>query len=72
MQGTEIDRNEEIRQLAYRIWQEEGCPDGRDVEHWLRAQMIWEEMNRPQSKRKQSKAPKGRKTRQTQTTKREL
>lgn len=72
MQGTEIDRNEEIRQLAYRIWQEEGCPDGRDVEHWLRAQMIWEEMNRPQSKRKQSKAPEGRKTRQTQTTKREL
>jgi DUF2934 family protein len=72
MQGTEIDRNEEIRQLAYRIWQEEGCPEGCDVEHWLRAQMIWEEMNRPQSKRKQSKAPKGRKTRQTQTTKREL
>ncbi len=29
-----------IRQRAYEIWIEEGRPDGRDVEHWLRAK--WE------------------------------
>ena len=23
-----------IRQRAYRIWQEEGCPDNRETEHW--------------------------------------
>jgi hypothetical protein len=29
-----------IRQRAYEIWIEEGQPDGRDVDHWLRAK--WE------------------------------
>lgn len=72
MQSTETERDDEIRQLAYQIWQEEGCPDGREVQHWLKAQVLWEDTNRPQSKRKQSKAPKGRKTRRTRTTEREL
>ena len=40
MQGTEIDRDEEIRQLAYRLWQEAGCPNGSDLQHWLQAQGI--------------------------------
>ncbi|MDB5067263.1 MAG: hypothetical protein JWM18_3697 [Chloroflexi bacterium] len=26
-----------IRARAYEIWQEEGRPTGRDVEHWIRA-----------------------------------
>lgn len=26
-----------IRDRAYRIWEEEGQPAGRDVDHWLRA-----------------------------------
>ncbi len=34
MDRTQVNRDEEIRQLAYRLWQEEGCPDGREVEHW--------------------------------------
>lgn len=25
---------EQIRERAHRIWMEEGCPHGRDVEHW--------------------------------------
>ena len=49
MQGMEMNRDEEIRQVAYKLWQEEGCPDGYEVQHWLRAKMIWEEINRPQS-----------------------
>ncbi len=23
---------------AYQIWQESGCPDGKDKEHWFRAE----------------------------------
>ncbi len=29
---------EAIRLRAYLIWEREGRPDGRDFEHWLRAQ----------------------------------
>jgi hypothetical protein len=27
-----------IQERAYQIWQEEGCPEGREQEHWLRAE----------------------------------
>jgi hypothetical protein len=27
-----------IRERAYRIWQEEGRPEGRATQHWLRAE----------------------------------
>jgi len=66
MQGTEIDRDEEIRQLAYRLWQESGCPNGSDLQHWLRAQEIWLEVHSPKSRAKPSKA---RKPRQIRTLK---
>ena len=36
-------REDEIRLIAYRIWEEEGCRDGYDCEHWLKAEVIWEE-----------------------------
>jgi hypothetical protein len=29
--------DEEIALSAYRLWLQEGCPHGRDREHWLRA-----------------------------------
>jgi hypothetical protein len=31
--------NEEIAALAYSIWEQEGSPEGRDVEHWLQAEL---------------------------------
>jgi len=31
------DRENRIREIAYFIWLEEGCPGGRDQEHWQRA-----------------------------------
>jgi len=40
--GTKMGREDEIRLMAYSIWEQEGCCDGRDVEHWLRAEVIWE------------------------------
>jgi hypothetical protein len=73
MEGTETNREEEIRQLAYRLWQEEGRPDGYDVQHWLKAETIWLEEHRPRSKAEKSKPVRskrtmGRKSSQTQTT----
>jgi hypothetical protein len=38
-----MGREDEIRLIAYRIWEEEGCCHGRDIEHWLKAEAIWEE-----------------------------
>lgn len=31
---------DKVSQLAYQIWQEEGCPEGQDMEHWLRAEAM--------------------------------
>jgi hypothetical protein len=38
-----MGREDEIRTIAYRIWEDEGHGDGRDFNHWLRAEMIWED-----------------------------
>ncbi|WP_142848886.1 DUF2934 domain-containing protein [Telmatospirillum sp. J64-1] len=32
------DINEMIRDRAYQIWEAEGRPEGRDIEHWARAE----------------------------------
>jgi hypothetical protein len=32
-----MDREEQIRQRAHRMWEEEGRPEGRHAEHWARA-----------------------------------
>ncbi|KAB7739726.1 DUF2934 domain-containing protein [Parvibaculum sedimenti] len=40
-----FDISEEAIQLrSYLIWVAEGCPDGADIEHWLRAEaeLAWE------------------------------
>lgn len=31
------ERQERIRVRAYLLWQEDGCPEGRDLEFWERA-----------------------------------
>ena len=36
-------REDEIRVIAYTIWEQEGCRDGYDCDHWLKAEVIWEE-----------------------------
>lgn len=35
--GVAVDRDA-IAHRAWEIWLSEGCPEGRDVEHWLRAE----------------------------------
>ena len=32
------EREQQIRKRAHQIWEEEGCPQGREREHWERAE----------------------------------
>lgn len=68
----EIDRDAEIRELAYRIWQEEGYSYGHEVQHWLKAESIWQKKHRPKIKPKQSKPLKRTKSRKTADAEKEL
>ena len=37
--GNERDqRDQEIRERAYEIWEHEGRPDGHSLDHWLKAE----------------------------------
>jgi hypothetical protein len=38
-----MEREEEIRLIAYRIWEEEGRPQALDFDHWLKAEAMWRE-----------------------------
>jgi hypothetical protein len=46
---------ENIREAAYLMWLDEGCPEGRDQEHWLKAV---DALNTPAPKAKRKAAPK--------------
>lgn len=60
MQPKEANREQEIRQLAYKLWQDAGCPHGQDVTYWLTAESLWlDEQSRQVAQR--AKAPRGRK-----------
>ena len=43
-----MDRQDEIKLIAYGIWKVEGCPHGRQHEHWYKAEIIWQEKQKPQ------------------------
>lgn len=38
MDDSTPDRNEAIRNRAHEIWESEGHPEGREAEHWARAE----------------------------------
>jgi len=60
MQSTQIDGDEEVRHLAYKLWQEAGCPIGSDLQHWLQAQEIWRQTHaakKPRAKPSAAKKP---------------
>ena len=44
-----MGREDDIRLIAFRIWEEEGCLNGWDCEHWLRAESIWEKNQNPKT-----------------------
>jgi hypothetical protein len=55
----ESDREERIRALAHRIWEEEGQPEGQEERHWRLAEsvVIEEEAERAGLMRKREKQP---------------
>ncbi len=52
-----MDREQEIRSIAYRIWEYEGHPDGRDMEHWLKAEAMFREQERRESEPSRQASP---------------
>jgi hypothetical protein len=34
------DREQRIREIAYFLWQQEGCPEDRADEHWAAAEAV--------------------------------
>ena len=40
MAEAQAERDQEIRELAHRLWEQAGCPDGRDRDFWLEAERI--------------------------------
>jgi len=49
LRRNDVEREDEIRIFAYRIWEEEGCCDGHDCEHWFKAEVIWEEKEKSEA-----------------------
>jgi len=42
-QRRNMDRETEIRQIAYQLWEKEGRPQGRDLEHYFKAEAIYKQ-----------------------------
>jgi predicted patatin/cPLA2 family phospholipase len=38
MTAQELEQRQLIRERAFQIWMEQGCPAGRQVEHWVTAE----------------------------------
>ena len=42
-----MGKQDEIRLIAYDIWEQENCINGKDCEHWYQAEAIWERQQKP-------------------------
>ena len=51
-------RDQRVADLAYRMWEEDGRPEGRAEAHWLRAAVMVDEMAPKTSAKKKIAAPK--------------
>lgn len=40
-----MEREKEIQEIAYQLWQAAGCPIGRDMDHYFAAEAIWQHMD---------------------------
>jgi len=38
-----MHHEQEVQLIAYHMWEEQGHPHGHDVEHWLKAESVWQE-----------------------------
>jgi len=50
-------REDEIRQIAYQLWLDEGCPHGRDRDHWFKAESVWREQQTAKQPAKAKRKP---------------
>jgi hypothetical protein len=41
-----MSEEDDIHLIAYGLWEQEGCPDGRDCEHWYKAKLIWDKLGK--------------------------
>jgi len=55
--GVDMVTEEQIRELAYSIWEQEGRPEGKDQEHYFRAKQILKEQEAASSPAKESGPP---------------
>jgi Protein of unknown function (DUF2934) len=39
---NEKNASQRVREIAYRLWQEEGCPEGEALRHWFAARALFE------------------------------
>jgi hypothetical protein len=51
---------EQIKQMAHNLWEQEGRPAGKDVEHYLAAKQTLEEQEASQKRPKAPRTPKTR------------
>ncbi|MBI2240588.1 MAG: DUF2934 domain-containing protein [Magnetospirillum gryphiswaldense] len=49
---------DQIQELAYRLWQEDGSPAGRDMDYWLRAEAALHTTVKPKAEKKAVAKPK--------------
>ena len=54
---TDVEIESQTRHRAYAIWEAEGRPDGRALEHWLAAEATYRPAARPKAR-----APRTRRT----------
>ena len=52
------DKDAAIRSIAHRLWEEDGRPEGRDLEYWLRAEKLASAKTKPVAKPKAAPAAK--------------
>ncbi|MSQ25434.1 MAG: DUF2934 domain-containing protein [Dehalococcoidia bacterium] len=41
------EKGEHVRRIAYELWESSGRPAGCDLEHWLRAEAMWQASQTP-------------------------
>ncbi len=46
LREDEKNASQQVREIAYRLWQEEGCPEGEALRHWFKAKALLSEPSR--------------------------
>ena len=49
-----LDKDALIRTIAHRVWEEDGRPEGRDLEIWTRAEKLAAGKTKPAAKAKET------------------